>query len=252
MFNNAVKWNLIPYNPAKRIDPPKTETKSREIYTVEQLYQFQEALEDEPLKYRSLASLALTCGLRREELFGLQWKHIDLEKRTVEIEQACVYTKATGTIIKGTKNQKSTRLVTFPNAILPILKQYKAEQLSKRLSLGENWAGAELPEDDYVFTKWDGKLGFPYSMNKWLDRFVVAHNLQRITPHVFRHMAATYLITAGHDIRTVSGKLGHSQPSTTMNIYSHLMEAAEKETANTMDALLKAPTKKHPQKRQAK
>ena len=51
-------------------------------------------------------------------------------------------------------------------------------------------------------------------------------------------MAATYLIVSKVDIRTVSGKLGHSQPSTTMNTYAHLVESAKKATANTMETFL--------------
>lgn len=252
MLNVAVKWNLIPYNPAKRIEPPKAEIEQKEVYTEEQLGQFIKALNTQPVKYKAMVFLALTCGLRREEILGLQWRHFDFENNTVKIEQAVVYTKQTGVIAKKTKNERSTRLLTFPAYIVPVLKQHKAGQLACRLQLGTKWEGAKEAEDDFVFTQWSGKPMFPYSMNKWLSKFVKDNNLPKITPHIFRHMAATYLITAGHDIRTVSGKLGHSQTSTTMNIYSHLMDKAEKETANTMGDILKKAAKKTSQKKQTK
>ena len=51
-------------------------------------------------------------------------------------------------------------------------------------------------------------------------------------------MSATFLISAGADVRTVSGKLGHSRTGTTMDIYSHLVTASEKKTAETMEAFL--------------
>lgn len=166
----------------------------------------------------------------------------------MKIEQAVVYTKQTGVIAKKTKNERSTRLLTFPAYIVPVLKQHRTAQLSSRLQLGTKWEGAKEVEDDFVFTQWSGKPMFLYTMNKWLTKFITDNNLPKITPHLFRHMAATYLITAGHDIRTVSGKLGHSQTSTTMNIYSHLMEKAEKETANTMGDILQHAAEKPQQK----
>lgn len=66
-------------------------------------------------------------------------------------------------------------------------------------------------------------------------------------------MAATYLIASGTDIRTVSGKLGHAQTSTTMNIYSHLVQSAEQATADKMETFLKETTDKakKAQKKQA-
>ena len=62
---------------------------------------------------------------------------------------------------------------------------------------------------------------------------------------MFRHLSATYLITSGTDIRTVSGKLGHSRTSVTLDIYSHLVGDAEQETANTMEAFLSTATEKN-------
>ena len=52
-------------------------------------------------------------------------------------------------------------------------------------------------------------------------------------------MAATYLINAGVDIRTVAGKLGHANSTTTQLVYSHLLRKAEFETASVMDYILK-------------
>jgi integrase len=92
------------------------------------------------------------------------------------------------------------------------------------------------------------------SINTWLKKFTQANGLPPISAHSFRHMSATYLIASGTDIRTVSGKLGHSQTSTTMNIYAHLLKSAEAETASTMENILQQATDKakQAQKKQAK
>ena len=63
-------------------------------------------------------------------------------------------------------------------------------------------------------------------------------DLPHITPHSFRHMTATFLITASVDLTTAAGKLGQENSTTTQIIYSHLLDKSEKETANTMEAIL--------------
>ena len=72
----------------------------------------------------------------------------------------------------------------------------------------------------------------PDSMNNWLVKFTKKIGLPHISPHAFRHMAATFLLRSGVDVRTVSGKLGHARTSATTNIYAHVLELAEQETAN--------------------
>lgn len=119
------------------------------------------------------------------------------------------------------------------------------------------WEGAEEPEDDFVFTTWNGNVGHPDSLNNWLNKFTVKHGLPHISPHAFRHMSATYLLVNCVDVRTVSGKLGHSKTITTTDIYSHLLKSAEQQTANVMEWFLKQATettkeKKEQQKQQAK
>lgn len=258
LFNKAVQWNLLPYNPADRVEPPKAANKPKAIYSQEDLGRFLQALEGEEIKHRAMVLLALTGGLRREEIFGLTWRHIDSDNNAVRIEQASVYIPGK-TVIKGTKNNSSNRLVSVPASVSALLKQLKAEQAARRLELGGTgeggkWEGAEEPEDDYVFTQWNGNPAHPHSFNSWLKRFIAEKNLPPISPHVLRHMSASYLIASGTDIRTVSGKLGHAKPSTTMNIYAHLLRSAEQETADKMESFLQAATNKakETQKKQSK
>ncbi|WP_370516740.1 tyrosine-type recombinase/integrase [Sporomusa sp. KB1] len=60
--------------------------------------------------------------------------------------------------------------------------------------------------------------------------------MDHISPHSFRHMAASFLIRSGVDIRTVSAKLGHARTSTTTDIYAHVIQSAEQQTADIMEA----------------
>lgn len=259
LFNQAVKWNLIPSNPAGRVEPPKVKQNKKAIYDDETTGKFLQSLEGEESKYRLMSLLALTGGLCREEIFGLEWRDVNSDTGVLTIDRASIYVAGTGIITKDCKNTHRHRVISLPQVTLQLLKQCKAEQSAKRLELGGKgkdgkWVGADEPEYDRVFTTWNGAPAHPHSFNSWLRRFVTRTKLPPITPHLFRHMAATYLITAGTDIKTVSGKLGHAQTSTTMNIYSHLLKSAEQETADKMEAYLQQATEKATakQKKQAK
>jgi|GEM_PF-2767300 len=118
------------------------------------------------------------------------------------------------------------------------LKDYREEKKQERLALTNKWEGGKTFDEDFLFTTWNGHPGCPGAMNCWLKRFIKAHDFPKISPHSFRHMTATYLITAGVNLRTVAGKLGHSNSTTTQLVYSHLMQHAETETANVMDNIL--------------
>jgi integrase len=119
---------------------------------------------------------------------------------------------------------------------MQLLKQYRAWQNEERLRLGAyyNYQG-------FVFTQDNGNPIHPYSFSTWFDRFAKRHDLPRLNPHCFRHSMASMLIYAGVDSVSVSKRLGHSQVSTTMNIYSHVMEEADKRNADVIgDILLKS------------
>jgi integrase len=73
---------------------------------------------------------------------------------------------------------------------------------------------------------------YPYTFTKWFPKFLEKHGLRRITFHQLRHTSATLLINAGENVRTVSARLGHSNTSTTMNIYAHALKSADRNAAD--------------------
>ena len=176
-----------------------------------------------------MVALALTGGIRTEEIFGLSWNDVNFKKSTISIRQVSVYIP--GEIItKGPKTDDSARTISLPASTMELLAKHKNEQESTKDDLGEKWI-----DSDSVFTTWNGKPAHPHSFRTWLNRYTKKHDLSHVSPHKFRHMAATYLLTEGTDIRTVSAKLGHAKPSTTMDLYAHVVQKVEKETATTME-----------------
>lgn len=239
LFEKATQWQFISYNPVDKVESPKAPLKHKEIYDEETTGIFLLTLQTESLKHRLMALLCITTGMRRGELFGLEWKHIDFNNETISIEQTSQYLPEIGIFTKEPKTRGSKRIITAPTSVMNLLKQYKAEQNTYRIKLGNKWK-----ESNRIFTTWDGAPAHPDSMNTWLKKFISDNKLPPITPHSFRHMAATYLITSGTDLRTVAGKLGHNNSTTTQIVYSHLLKSAEKETSTKMESFLQQATAK--------
>lgn len=249
LLEKAFQWQFIAYNPASKVEPPKTKKTYKKIYDEEATGNFLLYLQNEELKHRVMVMLALSTGMRRGELFGLEWSHIDLDNGTVDIQQTSQYLPKIGTFTKTTKTEDSTRIITIPESVINLLKKYKIEQMAKRLKIGDKWRPNTPKEDnnidtERIFTTWNGEPAHPDSFNTWLKSFIAANGLPHITPHSFRHMAATYLITNGADLRTVAGKLGHSNSTTTQIVYSHLLKSAEKETSDMMEKFIQTTKEK--------
>lgn len=162
------------------------------------------------------------CGFRNGELLGLEWKDIDFNTGVISICRTSLYTKEMGIFTDTTKTKGSQRSLKLQSDILPLLKSFKAAQAEDRLSLGDAWE-----DTDRLFTAWNGKpMGRTTPLN-WLIKFCNRNGLRRVNVHSFRHLNASLLISSGVDVRTVSSALGHSQTSTTLNIYAHSFAVAQ-------------------------
>ena len=111
-----------------------------------------------------------------------------------------------------------------------ILKELKAEQDEEALRLGDKWV-----DTDRLFVKWNGEEMNNQTPYGWLKEFCEKNELPFYGIHCFRHYAASSLISAGLDVTTVSGALGHCSPVTTLNVYSHLFQTAQARVAEAMD-----------------
>ena len=122
------------------------------------------------------------------------------------------------------------RTVTASKTVMNLLKQYRNQQLEQKLKLGTAWQN-----EPYVFVLDDGTPISPNLPYKWFVNFLERHNLPKITFHQLRHTIASILIASGEDVVTVSGRLGHSDKSITLNTYSHIIQSREMQVANKMD-----------------
>lgn len=179
--------------------------------------------------------------MRLGELTGLQWKHIDINNCVLTIEQVNSYASKESKIKDTTKNISSTRKVSFPTYIIPLLEQHKQDEITRKELLGGKWYyGKDNPhEEDFVFTQANGKVIFKDTISDWFRKFRRRNNLKEITFHGLRHTTTTVLIASGINVRNISSRLGHSRTSTTTDFYAHALESIEKESANIFDNMFK-------------
>lgn len=234
IFTYAIKMDMVMKNPCRAVTLPSMRSAGeKKCYTLEEAQAFLDALAGAPLRWQVFFSLALFGGYRREELCGFEFDDFDFEAHTATVNRASLYTPQDGIFTAPTKTAKSRRTLKLPAWIFDLVKRLRAEQAMRRLALGDQWH-----ECGRLFTKQDGSpigLQQPY---QWLQEFCKEKDLPFYGIHQFRHLNASLLIYNGEDVRTVSAMLGHSQTSTTLNIYAHTFETAQARAADALaDAL---------------
>jgi len=233
VFSYAVKMEMLTDNPCKRVTVPKGEKKEKDIYTLEEVAQLFQLLETAPLKYRTFFTLAIYSGFRRGEMLGLEWKDIDWEHNVISVRRTSNYTASKGIYTDTTKTKKSQRSLKFPQSVMDLLREYKAEQDEEREKLGTKWQ-----DYDRLFVKWDGR---PMNNNTpyfWLKEFCEENNFCFCDIHSLRHFYASALINEGVDAATVSGALGHSTITTTTSIYCHVFNQAQARAGDAIASVL--------------
>lgn len=217
----AEKEMIVLYNAASKATPPKTTFKEAETFQPEEIIAIRDALEHEPIKWKTAAHLLLITGCRRGEVMGLKWSKIDWDNCQIKIDCALLYSSARG-IYEDTTKTSTTRYIKLPIETMALLKAYRAYYNELRLLNNLNWH-----DTDYLFVRDDGRPSTPDSLTSWLSGFAKRHGLSKVHPHKFRHTMASLLYFGGVDGVTISKRLGHAKVSTTSDIYSHIIKQAD-------------------------
>ena len=178
--------------------------------------------------------LAVYSEYRRGELLGLEWKDVDFENNTIKVRRTSNYTAKKGIYTDTTKTKKSQRTQKYPQYVMDMLWELRKEQDEQCARMGDKWQ-----DYDRLFIKWDGS---PMNNNTpyfWFKEFCEKNSIRFCDIHSLRRLHASLLINAGVDVVVVSGDLGHSQVSTTTNIYCHMFQEAQARTSQAIaDALI--------------
>ncbi|REJ29253.1 site-specific integrase [Caldibacillus debilis] len=245
IFNYAKEIKLIKESPLEGVKKPKVEYKDIEVYSPEEAARLIKCLETEPLHWQVIIKLAVTTGMRRSELLGLEFKHIDLDNRIVHIRQALTYSKHSGyQIHEIKKGSRSARIrdVVISEALVDPIKRLYSQRETERDNSSTLWMDGKY---NFVLAHEDGKPYNPYSLQNWWKRFIKRHGLKYINFHALRHTSATLLINEGVHAKVISERLGHSDIKTTMNVYGHVFKKADELAATKLDEVLFKTNKDH-------
>ena len=233
VFTYAIRMGMLSDNPCRRVFVPKQEQLEKEIFTLDEVRTLFANLDNEPMKYQLYLMLAIYSGFRRGEMLGLEWKDIDWDNCVISVRRTSNYTASKGIYTDTTKTKKSQRSLKFPQNVMDLLREYKAEQDDERITLGTKWI-----DYDRLFVKWNGE---PMNNNTpyfWLREFCEENNFRFCDIHSLRHFYASALINKGVDAAAVSGALGHSTITTTTSIYCHVFNQAQARASEAIASVL--------------
>jgi integrase len=240
-LHQAVRWGWVRTNVAEMAKPPRISQRAVRPPSVEAVRDIVVAAEERDPRLAPFLMLAALTGMRRGELCALRWSDVDLDGAQIEVSRSVVLVPG-GLGEKTTKTNKSRR-VALDEVGVAVLLGHRARVLEwARL------AEEEVASDAFVFSPYvDGSLPFrPDNVTSFFIRVRDELNLPDVRLHDLRHFTATQLIAAGVDVRTVAGRLGHSDPSLTLRVYSHALEERDRAAAAVMGRVLTLPSPEIP------
>jgi integrase len=228
-LRQAVRWRLLPYNPAADVKPPKIERRKVMTYSLTQTADLLDALRGSWMHVPAL--LAVSCGLRRGEIAALRWGSVDLDKGRLAVVQSAEQTRA-GVRYKEPKSGQM-RTVALSSAVVTELRAHRARQAENLLSLG-----VRLDADGFVVAQADGSSYDPDSISKEWRLRIIKTALPRIRFHDLRHTHATHMLASGVHPKVASERLGHSRVGITLDLYSHVTEGMQADAVALVDAAM--------------
>ncbi|GEN36629.1 tyrosine-type recombinase/integrase [Aneurinibacillus danicus] len=242
ILGHAVKWQIIPINVAKSIEPPKVEEKEMEFYNEEEVALILHYGQEEEFQYFVLVTLAITTGLRRGELLGLEWDHINFDAKTLKVKKTSQYINRKGLITKGPKSKSSKRTLSLTDEEIALLSTLKKLHEEKKETLGSKWLNSNR-----LFITWNGGPMHPNTVNNWFKKFTIKHNIPVKNFHSLRHTNITLLLSQNVDLMTVIMRAGHSDGSMILRRYGHAIPAKEREASDKIGSIVFKNKKiKHP------
>lgn len=239
-LSEAVRWGLIPVNPATAVRLPKRERKDPIVLTPDQTRSLLTAVKGDPLE--ALYVLAVYTGMRQGEILGLRWQDIDWQAGTLTVKHSLWWfpdpkarRRAKHTRRPGLTEPKTTasrRPVKLAQPVIDALRKHQRNQ--------PNDADARIT--GLVFTQPNGDALQPGALWNSFQRHLATAGLPKMPFHSLRHSAATNLIAAGVPVPIVSDLLRHATVTTTLSVYRHAVERTQDVAAEAMIALLREET----------
>ena len=236
ILSDAVEGGFLTHNPAWRTYRYAGRKLERKVADEETAQQIIAALEQESIKYETYFKLIIATGMRRGECCALQWQDIDWVQRTIHICRNAVKVTGDEIFVKEPKTRSGDRYVYFSAEMESLLREYKKECQY----ITTTYDGRELADDDFLFRRQGTRLPMTPTTFTWRFKCILKKHClpEYLNVHSLRHTAASLMIANGTDVATVAGLLGHSQPSTTLDIYTHAFDKNKKAASQAMQSSL--------------
>ncbi len=231
-LGQGVRWGWISHNPAIDASPPRVPHRELRPPTPKEVVSlFASAKSGDPA-LATFLMLAASTGARRGELIALRRHDLDLSKGIVAIERGIVRV-GVELLEQGTKTHQSRRVSLDPRTV-EVLASHLANQDELAASIGTTYLS-----NGFVFTNSvDGSIPWrPESVTRSFNRLCARCDVVGVRLHDLRHYVATRLLTSGIDVRTVAGRLGHRNASTTLNVYAHFLPGSDREASAALARL---------------
>ena len=217
----AVKIKTIQSNPAVNVERPRKEKFIGSFYDKKEINTLFDIIQGHPLEVA--IKLAAFYGLRREEIIGLKWTAIDFENNTLTIQHTVTECNLDGKHIEVTsdtaKTDSSLRTMPLVTNFREMLLAKKEKQEHYRKLCGRSYCKEYL---DYIFVNEMGERWKPRYLSDGFKRILEQNGLRRTRFHDLRHTCASLLLANNVPMKKIQEWLGHSDFSTTANIYAHL------------------------------
>lgn len=217
----AVKIKTIQSNPAVNVERPRKEKFIGSFYDKKEINTLFDIIQGHPLEVA--IKLAAFYGLRREEIIGLKWTAIDFENNTLTIQHTVTECNLDGKHIEvasdTAKTDSSLRTMPLVTNFRAMLLAKKEKQEHYRKICGRSYCKEYL---DYIFVNEMGERWKPRYLSDGFKRILEQNGLRRIRFHDLRHTCASLLLANNVPMKKIQEWLGHSDFSTTANIYAHL------------------------------
>ena len=212
---DAVRAHVIPRNPADGVTLPKADAVSKRVLTDWEMDTFMAAIKADPI-WHDFFYTELTTGLRRGELCALQWRDFDAEAGTLQISRTLHQNPDGGFSTGETKTGKGRRKILLPQSTADILRERQKTVRSEWI-----FPSPVKPKQPVM----------PTSAYHRLKVLLKQAGLPNISFHALRHTFATHALASGVDAKTLSGILGHTDASFTLNTYTHVTTDMQKQAS---------------------
>lgn len=234
-LQKAVQLNYISSNPAHGCVLPKVTHKPITALSAEEMKLFLNGIQGN--RFESIYKLFLFSGMRESECLGLHWENIDFENSCITVNHQLYYDRVSKTYSDAPTKTCNVRTIPLPDSITEMLRTVKEKQFRDRQSAGELWQNS----DNYVFTDELGHFITQKTLFNSFKRTIakIPGLPEGLNIHSLRHSFASLSLVNGCDVKTVSELLGHSNASTTLNIYAHSNDTAKRENASRIENIFK-------------